>query len=252
VRALSVGRHILCLQEVHGTYHEVVACFASVLPGWKVFFSGFLSNDGSAAASTGGVLFLVSPDVLSNFEVSMNVTLHGRIHSLLMISGSKQIRIHNIHNTMISTREAEEFSAVLKANAQEDLEDPQNKATFVLGDFNYSAPGEKSRFLDKATQKESGQANTLTKWRIWEQGLSDFTEMAQPHPTHYYLPSMKLSRLDRCYTTLSKSLLIKLEVSATILEAPETCHYEELSDHSPMEFSFGCPVAKTPGTFAIP
>ena len=61
VRALSGGRHILCLQEVHGVYHEVVASFARVLPGWKVFFSGFVSDDGSASTSTGGVLFLVSP-----------------------------------------------------------------------------------------------------------------------------------------------------------------------------------------------
>ena len=45
--------------------------------------------------------------------------------------------------------------------------------------------------------------------------------------------------MDRGYVSMPSSALLKLEVAAEVIAAPETLFYAGVSDHAPVVFTFG-------------
>ena len=80
--------------------------------------------------------------------------------------------------------------------------------------------------------------------------MNKLVELHQPHPTHFVLETLSLTKLDKAYTTAPGSMLIKMGISATILEAAETLYYKGVSDHSPLGLSCSVPERQS-GTFRI-
>ena len=74
--------------------------------------------------------------------------------------------------------------------------------------------------------------------RTWDRALHRMTQLYQPHPTHYIVESLRLSRIDKGFTSFARSLLIRMRITATVLAAPDTLHYAQISDHAPIEFNF--------------
>ncbi len=72
----------------------------------------------------------------------------------------------------------------------------------------------------------------------WDNILADFTELHQPHPTHFTSSSSLLKRIDHGYTSTPPSLLIKIGITASVVKNPDTYWLAGLSDHSPLGFSF--------------
>lgn len=73
---------------------------------------------------------------------------------------------------------------------------------------------------------------------IWNSYLGELVELHQPLPTRFNIETLTVTRLDRVYTSLPASLLIKLGVSVAIAHSPEGLHYERISDHAPLDITF--------------
>ena len=86
----------------------------------------------------------------------------------------------------------------------------------------------------------------------WEKILADFTELHQPHPTHFTSSSSLLTRIDRGYTSTPPSLLIKIGITASVVKNPDTYWLAGLSDHSPLGLSFHPKFLQRSVTFSFP
>ena len=82
---LARGKHVICLEEVHGFEGEVLSEFASVLPGWVCFHSPILNDNQLPVSGCGGVAVLVCPEIASNAEFQHTVLIPGRAQMLDII-----------------------------------------------------------------------------------------------------------------------------------------------------------------------
>ena len=248
-------RHIVCLQEVHGELHEILALFQSILPNWIVFHSGTVGEDGCSSPGSGGVVTLVSPAFVANgFAPSILEMVPGRVQKLTLANNitNKTIKIYNIHNYMLPRNLADEIFTSLQQDCETDARTPGDFVTFALGDFNYLRPWERPCKLSEDVPLEPRTPSAGTLWRSWEAALEDYIEFHQPHPTHFVPGSLTASKLDRVYGTLAKSLAPKLNVSSAVVSSPDTCFYNGFSDHCPVEITISKKGPEENRTRSIP
>ncbi len=125
----------------------------------------------------------------------------------------------------------------------------------MFGDFNYRAASDPPVALGQAqpalrllhAPPPSGSHKNL-----WEATLTRLVELHRPNPTHYTQSSGQLTRIDKGYSTMPGSVLIKLGITAAISEGPESLHSKGLSDHSAVGFSFAPKFLVRNGTFSFP
>ena len=112
LRILAKGKHVICLQELHGLIEEILAEFVSLLPGWTVWHSPIWYTHGLPDGSYAGVAILVCPSLSEYADVQHTISVDGRIHSVDITldfnyasGGAPDLRtftVVNVHNFGIS------------------------------------------------------------------------------------------------------------------------------------------------------
>ena len=241
LRDLVKGANIVCLQEVHGLSYETQSEISILLPGWTVLYSAVRGPDGVQIPGAGGVAVLLEPKFQSfatwdNFELTP-----GRVQFVPINFGNKTLNIFNIHNYGLAESDVRCVGERILLCSRFDSSHPDLSASFVLGDLNYLSGRESPLKLGKhatETSVASSYGSSGSRAAIWEHYLGGLVELHQPLPTRFNIEALSVSRLDRAYTSLPGSLLVKLGVDAFLTHAPETLHYKGISDHSPLGLSF--------------
>ena len=104
----------------------------------------------------------------------------------------------------------------------------------MLGDFNFSVPGEFA--LDLATADFKLEATPLSGISArWHALLSELTDLTDGSHTHYYKQSGHTNRIDRVLTSMPRSMLIQMPARAHVRGDPVSLEKSGISDHSPVQ-----------------
>ena len=260
LRKLSYNRHIICLQEVHGLEEEVLAAVRSNLPGWGCFHSPTLNPDGIFAGGKAGVAILICPVITQVARTIHRVLVPGRaqLANIVFPGGDSEPRtlsILNVHNFGLSRSMVLEIGAVVDDLVARDASQPHKSTSMLVGDLNCRHPRDPPLVLGQTAPSLrilAAPAPSGFHVGLWKGIVGNLIELHQTMPTHFASASRTLTRIDYGFTTSPGSLLIRMQVSASVLLSPDTCYYRELSDHGPLEFSFAPKAARPVGDRALP
>ena len=117
IRRLSINRHVLWFQEVHGKPLAVQAFFNRILPGWHIVSSVCLDFQEFEDPAAGGVVIAICPKLSSVCNVEPLEIVPGRCLSVSLwaqISGiSRNLHILTLHNYGLSSEQVSAVGAVL-------------------------------------------------------------------------------------------------------------------------------------------
>ena len=142
-RLAKVG-HILCFQEVHGFWGDVMLTFQGWLPGWHIFASTSINPDGTPNHNSGGVVFAVCPTIASVACFEECYLVPGRAMGLSVWVGQEVLHILNVHNFGLSITEIKLIGEYLNSVANSVKANPSQCFGAALGDLNLKAQNEKS------------------------------------------------------------------------------------------------------------
>ncbi len=141
LRILAKGKHVICLQELHGLAEEILAEFLSLLPGWTVWHSPILDTHGLPDGSHAGVAILVCPLLSEYADVQHTILVAGRIHSVditldfnFASGGAPDLRtftVVNVHNLGISGSSMDIVGTFVAGKLERDQADPVRSTSFV-------------------------------------------------------------------------------------------------------------------------
>lgn len=239
VRSLGQRREVLCFQEVHGMEAEILREFARWLPGWKISFSVSVSHDRMQAPGVGGLVTAISPRIVALAEtIDFLTIIPGRVlHTWVVVAG-RTLNILNIHNYGLSRLQVCRVGELLDDLRDSDANNPMHSFSIAIGDFNYMAKNERTFQVGKpltcATPLPSTCSST-SRHNTWNTYLEKWVEIVQPMPTHFTSSSNSCTRIDRGFFACPGSLLLRLDVSSTVVGTPEGCDSKGLSDHAPVD-----------------
>ena len=124
LRPLTHSHQIICLQEAHGTPHEIRAILVEFEPKFHIFTCTLPDR------SSGGVVCLVSRElVLYKTHVRVHELAPGRILALDIWHATADclLSIVNVHNHDLSLSQLQLLSDWLLPRLQNASSDPQNK-----------------------------------------------------------------------------------------------------------------------------
>jgi len=246
IQRFAANRHILCFQEVHGLEGEVLHHFEALLPRWKIFCSSSLDQDGLPMANAGGVVTAICPELAAQANFEERCLVPGRCVAVSILAGARVLTVLNLHNYGLQTSQVQFLATYLSSLAINIKVNPCARFGILVGDLNIKAENEKSfkvgRDFDSGA-RDRGYSNPLFSGHLlrwWGKIFEDWTELIQPFPTHYDHQHKTCSRIDRGWVLCPSSLLVKLRVMSYVVDTPEQCYAEGLSDHAPVVFSFSC------------
>ena len=160
IQSIAVHRHILCLQETHGSSDaDIESTLGMVLPNWKVLASAFVDPDsGRFVSGRGGVAICISPFLLQFCSIDFSILVPGRCLAATLRAGTQFCDIINLHNFRLSARSAHSIKAHLERSRLRGTNDPLNHFSLCLGDINLVAPGERRFKAGEYIHNEFGVA----------------------------------------------------------------------------------------------
>ena len=93
IKRLAKVGHILCLQEVHGYWGDILHSFKGWFPGWKIFGSPSLNPDGTTNHTSGGVVVAVCPTLASVAYFEEHSIIPGRAFGLSVLVGDEVLYV---------------------------------------------------------------------------------------------------------------------------------------------------------------
>ncbi len=209
LRKISLNRHILCLQEIHGKSEaDILSMLGTALPGWEILASAFEEPDSNHSFGIkGGVAICICPELQGFCSIDFSVLAPGRCIAAFLSAGTQSIKVTNIHNFGLSLGQANRIRAHFEACRACAREDPANNFAITIGDINFMAPGER-RFKAGVSVHDSVDAHRTPSslhQRILQGELANWTELAQPFPTRFDAASSTSSRIDRGWVTSGSS-----------------------------------------------
>ena len=126
--------------------------------------------------------------------------------------------------------------------------------SLLTGDFNFSAGDDRTFKIGRPEEDAvpATSCNSGTRQLQWEKHLKHWCEIWQPFPTHYNKIGNRCNRLDRAFSACPKSLLLKLNVSHSVIGTPAAVFARGESDHAPTALSFGKSVRSVASEPPIP
>ena len=250
IKQLSRSAHVLCLEEVHGHSQEIEKCLSLWLPGWKIFASSAHCADGSHNFGAGGVVIALCPAVAAGaVSIIPNILVKGRCNSVSINFAGGRICIINIHNYNLLKTQIQKIGAFLARIAAVDRTNPTENFSLLVGDFNFLAEGD-HRFKIGRPALAANLSRPLPSYshaKHWKTILDNWTELAQPFPTHIISNSESASRLDRGFTSAPANQILNIDISVATIGTPEGYEASGQSDHCPVAYTFGIRDLK-PGT----
>ena len=245
IRKLAHNRHVLCFQEVHGHSAAVRASFGRWLPGWTIVPSVCLDYQGFPDPASGGIVIAVCPKLASSCEIEPLEIVPGRCLSVslsALVGGlQRNLQVLTVHNYGLSFSQVNDIGIQLDSVLQVCQSHPCQYFSLLTGDFNFAARDDRT-FKIGRPEGESMPATSCssgTRQLQWEKHLKHWCEIWQPFPTHYNKVGNSCNRLDRAFSACPKSLLLKLNVSFSVIGTPEAVFARGESDHAPTALSFG-------------
>jgi len=137
--------------------------------------------------------------------------------------------------------------------AAEDRANPTANFSLLTGDFNFLAEGERRFTVGRpiAAANLSRPMPATAQPTHWKTILDNWTELAQPFPTHLTSNSFAGSRLDRGFTSAPANQILNLDISVSTVGTPEDYEASGLSDHCPTLYCFGIRMRKPSTTIPI-
>ena len=125
---------------------------------------------------------------------------------------------------------------------------------FLIGDFNFAARDDRVFKIGRpeAESRPATVGSSGIRQLQREKHLLRWCELWQPFPTHYNKVGNSCNRLDRAFVSCPKSLLLKLNVSHSVISNPESVFARGESDHAPTAVSFGRSVRSVASDPPIP
>ncbi len=254
-------RHVLALQEVHGLSGDMQVSLSGCLPGWRSFGSHCITpRDGLPAPGAGGVAICVSPLIVSLCtSIDFHIIIPGRCLAATFTKGSYSFTVINLHNSNLSNFEVTTILGFLQDCRFWDTDHPTSSFSLLVGDMNFSAPGER-RFL---AGRPSSSLSSLSPSGLsvspspifrsrWMRELSLWVELAQPFPTHFSAASESSSRIDRGWTTAKSAAILLLDVSSSVSISAEDNWMNGISDHAMVDYVFSSRPDKKRSAGAAP
>jgi len=153
-------------------------------------------------------------------------------------SEGKETVFWNFHNFDVSAEEYRGTAALMEEDERRCRADPRCTFVVFLGDFNFLAPGDSYRYLNKpeaAPEAGSDRPGQIVLGRI----LGRTTDVGPGLPSHYFATSFSLSRIDRIHLCAPSWYLRKVRLQTRAHERPEVLHQRGLSDHCPVGLAVG-------------
>ena len=226
-----------------------MAEISSTLPGWMAFHSALEDGDCLPVSGAAGVAILICPSFEGCADFDHVVFHPGRAHKLeitfnfassALPPDFRTLSVFNVHNEDIPRNIVNDIVTSIRHSREANSQAPQSQATFIFGDFNFPARTEMAATLGKPQRGAhiiQPPPASGAHVAIWTLLFDELIELVQPHHTHFVVESLKLTKIDRGFTSLPGSLMIKLNAMATVTDAPDTLHYAGISDHAPVSVS---------------
>jgi len=239
-RELLEQYDVIAVQEAHGGRAEFEVLFPAVLgntsgnTGGNTSFWGFFNDEGPA----GHTFTLIRRSISTGAAVAGAVLVPSRVQRVTVAAEDGETIFWNFHNYDISADEYRQIAGLMEDDEKRCRADPRHTFTIFLGDFNFLAPGDSYRYLDKpeaAPDAGTDRPGQAVLGRI----LSRTTDAGPGLPTHYFATNFSLSRIDRIHFCAPSWYLRKVKMQARAHERPEVLHQRSLSDHSPVGLAVG-------------
>ena len=152
----------------------------------------------------------------------------------------------NIHNANLSIFEVSQILDYLQRCRFWDIDHPTSSFTMLVGDLNFSAPGERRYVAGRPSSSLSSLSSTglsasagpAHRGKLMQE-LALWIEMAQPFPTCYSPVSETSSRIDRGWVSATSAAILQLDVSSSVSISAEENYSGAISDHALVDFYFG-------------
>ena len=254
LRKLAKGASIVCLQEVHGTFEEIVMLLHMESVHYHIFHT--MGKD----RSTGGNLTLISKSFFINAHIHHEELIQGRVQRTCItskpLSGSEsRLWVYNVHNFGLSTSELNRVTHRIASDKRQVSNAPLTNAMVLVWDWNFHAAGESHKSLSRpCLELNAGDAvaNYQLHRQRWLEVLSDLIEIAQLEPTHFTRSTDATARLDRAYVAAPAWIVALSGTTCHSLDDPVTLDAEGISDHSAVKISFSRVPARSAELQAIP
>ena len=224
---------VLALQEVHGTYEQMLLAFRELEPWFHVFLSS------SGKADTGGVATLVSKKAVPDrHQINAESIIPGRSIMISIHKNNFRLRHLNVHNHNLTTAEIKKLETRIDEGVSLSRADPLSECTILHGDLNLSGEDEPSIILNSnLTQRPKD--HQLRQARVWHKILDKLLYIDTSAYTHFHRESNTLSKLDRFYTSCPAWASTQLKIGGAACTSPVRLVAQGLSDHSPHAITIG-------------
>ena len=245
IRKLALNRHILCFQEVHGHSSAVRASFNRWLSGWNIVPSVCVDSQGFPDPASGGIVIAICPKLSSFCEIEPQEIVPGRCLSVslsALVGGlQRNLQILTVHNYGLTFSQVNDIGNMLDLSFETCQAQPYQFFSLLTGDFNFGARDDRNFKIGRPVEHSSltPACTTGSRQLQWEKHLRRWCEIWQPFPTHYNSVGNSCNRLDRAFSACPKSLLLKLNVSHSVIGSPEAVFSRGESDHAPTALCFG-------------
>jgi hypothetical protein len=238
---------IVALQETHGNQHDLHTLH-------HIYPEHLILGSFSVASRGGGLVFIIDRKFAMQYQVEreeqieVRHTVPGRVATIRLpaTNGLLALEVTNVHFEVDLQAGAVGHYGARAALARTILRAvaPRSSThTLLVGDWNSTASDD-PRFNPVEGTFSAGRGSIA---KILEQGLTDFTELFQPHFTRRGLSGgviVNLSRIDRIYSNQPTcELLDRKPMVATLGLIMDTT---TPSDHIPVTVKFFPPPAGPP------
>ena len=151
---------VTALQEVHGESAEMETSLHEQAPQLLLFLNPGANRD------QGGTVLLLKKSFIPKAEFcSHHIIVPGRVHAVDVWNEASSARgtFVNVHNYELSDADIAAIAAFVRPHLRTAVDDPMHRHVWMMGDFNFDAPGEEPRLLsDALTPLKEGQSGGQT------------------------------------------------------------------------------------------
>lgn len=244
---------IIFLQELHGTYLEIMQTLGPLNAEFHILASPHESRN------SGGVATLVSHRMVPVgradciFEIK---EIEGRalFHLIGNADTQRNLVLCNLHHYGLEQEEAKALVVELEGIVDSVIEDPWNSQLILGGDLNMPPNAEAAAHI-------SDPEKVILSPEPWNPAgtdhillplLNKLTEVVVDGPTHFDAPTGKLQRLDRWFTCMPSWLMLQQQLSGQLESSLRKLMLEASVTMLPLVFSISRRRLKPPGNRIIP
>ena len=135
---VSRNATIIALQEVHGTLEEMKKLFYRDSQDFHIIYSP------STSRAVGGVVTMIRKSIAPSLAaIQESSPIPGRVQRIVFKNDTGQQNIvYNVHNYGLTKVQAKLIASEMEKDIADAHGDPMNHTMWILGDWNFVAPGE--------------------------------------------------------------------------------------------------------------